>query len=65
MNSVDLRIHHPANLMIMFSFLVAMSSFPRSFSRHGRVLRMEPSIASEAGVSDPGMHFFTKSLNGT
>jgi hypothetical protein len=30
-NSVDLRIHHPANLMIMFSFLVAMSSFPAVF----------------------------------
>jgi hypothetical protein len=60
-NSVDLRIHHPANLMIMFSFFWLRCLLSLwSFSRHGRVLRMGPLIASEAGVSDPGMHFFTR-----
>jgi hypothetical protein len=52
--------------MTMFSFLVAMFSFPAVFLTSWACFADGAfHQASEAGVSDTGMHFFTKSLDGT
>jgi hypothetical protein len=52
--------------MTMFSFLVAMFSFPAVFLTSWACFADGAfHQASDAGVSDTGMHFFTKSLDGT